>query len=64
MVSERNFWSLRKAKKYLTPCTRQLMRRKTIVSACGCPDALEELTTEVYYSDFAQQTMKNVAVLD
>ena len=35
------------------------MRRKTIFSAYGCPDGLEELTAEVYYSDFAQQIIKN-----
>ena len=62
----KKFWSLRITKKYLTPCTRQLMGRKAIFSADGCPDGLWRiqlsLTAAVYYSDFAQQIIENAAV--
>ena len=56
-------------KKYLAPCARQLMRRKTIFSADGCPDGfrgiqLSLLTAAVYNSDFAQQIIKNAAISD
>ena len=64
----KNFWSLRTTKKYLTPCTRQLMGRMAIFSADGCPDGLWRielsLTAAVYYSDFAQQITENAAVSD
>ena len=64
----KNFWSLRITKKYLTPCTRQLLGRRAIFSADGCPDGLWRiqlsLTAAVYYSDFAQQIIKNAAVFD
>ena len=63
MVAKRIFGHSGKQRNVWHPAHGSLWgKRQLFFSAYGCPDGLEELTARVYYSDFAQQIIKNAAV--